>query len=161
MLLLVALTTSAFASVNELVNDSDLSYLENFQVENGDLIFTVLDFGENDEVYYRIYLNEDRCSTDYFCNRIYRVIGDGKLNEVSLEIVREYFEDLDEFDYVRGIVIDGKDLIRGIKLDLRLFPGIEPGVKIDSDGYMYYGYSVTEDEIYDVQEKVVDYLAEI
>lgn len=148
-ILIVALT-SAFAT--------DLSFLEDFQVEEGDEICVVIDIDDAEEISFRMYLNEDKSNPEDYCNRIYRIKEGGRFEDSTFEVVRATFGGMDLTDYMDGHEFTGSDLIESIEIDLVVFKNIVPEVGIDETGSYYYGYNVRVKDMYDFVEEVVDYI---
>lgn len=151
MLIVLVALTSAFAA--------DLSYLEDFQVKEGDMVCVIMDIDDmNEEISFRIYLNEDKTSVDDYCNRVYRITEGGKFKNSTFEIVSVTFGGMDYTPIMEGYEFTGEELIEAIELDLAIFSDIIPGVEIDSEGSYYYGYDINLNELYDFAGEVVDYI---
>lgn len=150
LIMLIVALNCAFAA--------DLSFLEDFQVNEGDELCVIMDINDAEEVSFRLYLNEDKTNPENYCNRIYRIIEGGKFEDSTFEVVKATFGGMDYTDYMDGYEFMGSDLIESIELDLRIFKDAIPEVKIDDAGSYYYGYNVKMNEIYDFVEEVVDYI---
>lgn len=148
-ILIVALT-SAFAT--------DLSFLEDFQVEEGDEICVVIDINDAEEISFRMYLNEDKSNPEDYCNRIYRIVKGGRFEDSTFEVVSATFGGMDLTDYMDGYEFTGSDLIESIEIDLVVFKNLVPEVGIDENGSYYYGYNVKINDVYNFVEEVVDYV---
>ena len=151
MIMMVALISSAFAT--------DLSYLEDFEVKEGDEVCVVMDINDDAEtISFRIYLNEDKTNPDNFCNRIYRITEGGRFEDSIFEVVSITFSGMDYTPLMKGYEFTGEELIENIEIDLRVFQDIAPGVDIDSEGSYYYGYNVNLQDMYNFMSEVSDYL---
>lgn len=150
LIMLIVALNCAFAA--------DLSFLEDFQVNEGDELCVIMNIDDAEEVSFRLYLNEDKSNPEDYCNRIYRIIEGGRFEDSTFEVVRATFGGMDYTDYMDGYEFMGSDLIESIELDLRIFKDATPEVKIDDTGSYYYGYNVKINEFYDFVEEVVDYI---
>ena len=151
MMMVALIIASAFAA--------DLTYLENFQVKEGDEICTVMSIDAAEgKISFRMYLNEDKTSVDNYCNRIYRVTEGGRFEDSTFEVVKATLGGVDFTGYMEGYEFTGSDLIESIELDLVIFKNLVPGVGIDETGSYYYGYNVRVQDMYDFVEEVVDYI---
>ena len=150
LIMLIVALNCAFAA--------DLSFLEDFQVNEGDELCVIMNIDDAEEISFRLYLNEDKTNSEDYCNRIYRIVEGGRFEDSTFEVVRATFGGMDYTDYMDGYEFMGSDLIESIELDLRIFKDAVPEVKIDDTGSYYYGYNVKMNEIYDFVEEVVDYI---
>ncbi len=151
MIMMVALITSAFAA--------DLSYLEDFQVKEGDMVCVIMDIDDaEEEISFRIYLNEGKTNPDNFCNRIYRITEGGRFEDSILEVISVTFGGMDYTKILSGYEFTGEELIEGIEMDLKVFKNLVPEVKIDDSGSYYYGYDVSVEEMQNFVEEVTDYV---
>ena len=151
MIMMVALISSAFAT--------DLSYLEDFEVKEGDEVCVIMDINDDAEtISFRIYLNEDKTNPDNFCNRIYRITEGGRFEDSIFEVVSITFSGMDYTPLMEGYEFTGEELIESIEIDLRVFQDIAPGVDIDSEGSYYYGYNVNLQDMYNFMSEVSYYL---
>lgn len=137
---------------------ADLSFLEDFQVNEGDTICTVIDINDAEEISFRMYLNEDKSNPEDYCNRIYRIKKGGKFEDSTFEVVSATFGGMDLTDYMDGHEFTGSDLIESIEIDLVVFKNLVPEVGIDENGSYYYGYNVKINDVYNFVEEVVDYV---
>ena len=150
MFIMVALIASVFAT--------DLDYLRNFEVKEGDEICTIININDAEEISFRMYLNEDKSNPEDYCNRIYRITKGGRFEDSTFEVVRAAFGGMDLTDYMDGHEFTGSDLIESIEIDLVVFKNLVPEVKIDETGSYYYGYDVKINDVYNFVEEVVDYI---
>lgn len=136
---------------------ADLDYLRNFEVKEGDEICTIINIDAEEEISFRMYLNEDKSNPEDYCNRIYRIKKGGRFEDSTFEVVRATFGGMDLTDYMDG-EFTGSDLIESIEIDLVVFKNLVPEVGIDENGSYYYGYNVKINDVYNFVEEVVDYV---
>lgn len=158
ILMVTALVSVVFA--NEVVSASDYSYLENFQVKEGDVLCTFTNLNFDDKVVeVRIYLNEDKSDPSYACNGLYKALEDGAVKDIDFEVVNVSYQNVGSLDYFKGTEVDGKSILSSLELDLNLF-SVETGINIDEEGSYYFGYDVSFAEVLKLQGEMMTSLLE-